>query len=101
MVAWSTIDDDVPVASSILAKENNQEEVEEEDSVPVPTRTVDDAVKGLEVALEYYERMEDKVKTLQLKSLTRDAKMKASKTKKQAALHICLENKICIERKMY
>ena len=40
LVAWSTIDDDVPLASSILAKENNQEEVEEEDPVPVPpTRT--------------------------------------------------------------
>ena len=28
LVAWSTADDDVPVASSILAKENNQGEVE-------------------------------------------------------------------------
>ena len=56
LVAWFTIDDDVPVASSILAKENNQDV--EEDPVPVPpTRTADDAVKGLEVALEYYEHV--------------------------------------------
>ncbi|XP_051778577.1 jerky protein homolog-like [Erpetoichthys calabaricus] len=71
------LDDDVPIASSILAEENhNEDEEEEEDPVPVPsTRTADDAVKGLEVAFEYYERVGDKVKTLQLKSLIRDAKM--------------------------
>ncbi|XP_028659118.1 jerky protein homolog-like [Erpetoichthys calabaricus] len=86
LAAWSTIDDDVPIASSILAEENhNEDEEEEEDPVPVPpTRTADDAVKGLEVALEYYERVGDKVKTLQLKSLIRDAKMRASRNKKQA-----------------
>ena len=56
-----------------------------EDPVPVPpTRTADDLVQRLEVALGYYERLGDKVKTLQLKSLIRDAKMRASKTKKEA-----------------
>ncbi|XP_028664025.1 jerky protein homolog-like [Erpetoichthys calabaricus] len=85
LAAWSTIDDDIPIASSILAEENHNEDEEEEDPVPVPpTRTADDAVKGLEVALEYYERVGDKVKTLQLKSLIRDAKMRASRNKKQA-----------------
>ncbi|XP_028666328.1 jerky protein homolog-like [Erpetoichthys calabaricus] len=87
LAAWSTIDDDVPIASSILAEENHNEDEEEEEENPVPvppTRTADDAVKGLEVALEYYERVGDKVKTLQLKSLIRDAKMSASRNKKQA-----------------
>ncbi|XP_028678617.1 jerky protein homolog-like [Erpetoichthys calabaricus] len=86
LAAWSTIDDDVPIALSILAEDNhNEDEEEEEDPVPIPpTRTADDAVKGLEVALEYYERVGDKVKTLQLKSLIRDAKMRASRNKKQA-----------------
>uniref|UniRef100_A0A8C4RFE6 HTH CENPB-type domain-containing protein n=1 Tax=Erpetoichthys calabaricus TaxID=27687 RepID=A0A8C4RFE6_ERPCA len=85
LAAWSTTDDDVPIASSILAEENhNEDEAEEEDPVPVPpTRTAGDAVKGLEVALEYYESVRDKVKTLQLKSLIRDAKMRASRNKKQ------------------
>ncbi|KAG1673585.1 Anoctamin-7 [Nymphon striatum] len=93
--AWSTIDDDIPIASSILAEENNhEEEEEEEDPVPAaPTRTADDAVKGLEMALEYYERVGDKVKTLQLKSLVRDAKMRASKSKKQADITSYLTRK--------
>ncbi|XP_039623930.1 jerky protein homolog-like [Polypterus senegalus] len=85
LAAWSTIDDDVPIASSILAEENHNEDEEEEDPVPVPpTRTADDAVKGLKVALEYYERVGDKVKTLQLKSLIINAKMRASRNNKQA-----------------
>ncbi|KAG1672254.1 hypothetical protein GQR58_016059 [Nymphon striatum] len=41
------------------------------------------------MALEYYERVGDKVKTLQLKSLVRDAKMRASKSKKQADITSC------------
>ena len=67
------------MASSILAKEKTKKKI----PVP-PTRTADYAVKGLEVALGYYKHVRNKVKTLQSKSLIRDAKMRVSKTKKQA-----------------
>ncbi|XP_039590582.1 jerky protein homolog-like [Polypterus senegalus] len=95
LAAWSTINNDVPIASSILAEEtHNEDEEEEEHPVPVPpTRTANDAVKGLEVALEYYERVGDKVKTLQLKSLIRDAKMRASRNKKQADITLYFTKK--------